>query len=238
VTARTTKRHILLGNLVIDEALCPRKRVSAARVEEFLALLKTEPAALPAIVVVADNERLVLADGRHRLVATGRLGITRCTACVLEVPEDLTSSQLVLIAAINAVATATLPLTPADRKRARDLLLEHYPTMSLGEADRRVRMSRQSVSGTRSARRTRPSRVPERAAASEEAVVLVGRMLSAWGTLQSIGARANVGLAPKLARAKYGLEAHVTGQALSWLTRQVSAPLEQLARDDAERSER
>jgi len=224
VTA-AAERQILTPDVVVDVSLYPREQVSEARVEEFVKLLEEDREALPPIVVVADDERLVLADGRHRLVAMGRLGIDSCRAQVLEVPQGLTPSQHVLVVAIDAVTAGGLPLSPAGRKRARDLLLEHYPALSSAEVARRVGMTRQSVSSTRSARRQQPSPRPANPAVPEDPkVLLVDRFLSAWQDLQPhVDTPAALNLVASRAAAMYGLKTHVTVRALAMLMGKVSS---------------
>jgi hypothetical protein len=199
---------VAVDEIVVDDDLYPRMEIDQGRVAEFAELLAEDAAALPPIEAVLDEEQLVLADGRHRLEALRRLMISQVEIVVLKVPEALTPSQHVLLHAIDRAATASLPLNPADRKRARDLLLQQCPDMTFAEVARRCGMTRQSVSARAGELCPRPPALDRPGGQrSDDPVVLIGRLLEAWGTLVAIGMGDCGPLVAQIAEVKFGDEA-------------------------------
>lgn len=132
-------------DLVDAPELWPRSGLDEQRVEYLCGLYEID-ADVPAIAVVADGERLVVADGHHRLEALRRRGVEEVVVRRVVPSEGRSATQEIVLLAVEMAAMAALPLTAADRRRAVDLLREYCPDLSIAEVARRTGYSREGAS--------------------------------------------------------------------------------------------
>ena len=146
VTARAVVEVLDVAAIDLAPEVWPRQRLNEQRVRQFTAMVKDNSQTLPPIEIISDGKRLVLADGHHRVAAFQRAGIPQIQAVVRPTPQGQSAAATAVEAAVASSATAALPLTPAGRRRACDLLHLHFPDMPFSEIGRRVGMSREGVS--------------------------------------------------------------------------------------------
>ncbi len=79
ITVPTSVRTIKIERIDIDEQVSPRAGLDPKRVEVFRGLTRH----LPPIIVVADGERFILADGAHRFAAAEANGAATVQAQVV-----------------------------------------------------------------------------------------------------------------------------------------------------------
>jgi hypothetical protein len=200
---------------MIEEApeLWPRLGLDENRVAYLASLYSLDADLLPPLVAVPDKDRIVLADGHHRLEALRQLGADSALVQVIQPDPSKSLAEQVLLVAVDSAASAALPLKPKDRKRAVALLRAYCPHLSLTEIARRTGYTREGVSRLKKRlRETEGSSGPDREgrpvrSQSEDPVVLVGRLLEVWGQLHR-GGRVGCGeLMARLAWAKYADDA-------------------------------
>lgn len=202
-----------------DQSISPLPAVDARRVEEIAERLRRDPAALSPIRVVREEDHLLLAVGHHHYEAWRLLGATEITVEVLAPKEGLTPRQQALLVAVETALGGALPMTPADRKRCRDLLLAECPEMSRAEVARRCGMSRQSVSGhankavTRPATKSSPPPLAGRAGAQLASAALEVRALPDAGNEHA--------LERELAMALFEAAGTQAREATDWLSERV-----------------
>lgn len=104
-------------DLVDALELWPRSGLDEQRVRYLCNLYEIDASAVPAIAVVADGERLVVADGHHRLEALRRRGAEEVVVRRVAPSEGRSATQEIVLFAVEMAATAALPLSAADRRR-------------------------------------------------------------------------------------------------------------------------
>lgn len=122
-------RSVALLSVVARPQLWPRRRVDQARVAEFVGLYRDGGLdALPPLDVVPDGQRLLLADGWHRLTALQT--VRSRTAQVRLLPADPDPLTATYRHALLTASSAALPLTRAERRAAVRRLLTDSPQLS------------------------------------------------------------------------------------------------------------
>lgn len=111
-------KKIRICDIITSDELHPRAKLKEAAIDDYARVIK-EGTELPPIVVFRDGDKHYLADGRHRLEATRRIGRSQIVADVRRGGQ-----REALLHAVGANAEHGLRRTNADKRKAVQLLLD------------------------------------------------------------------------------------------------------------------
>jgi len=111
-------KKIKIREILANDDQYPREKLSEPTIDDYARVMK-DGTELPPIVVFLDGAKYYLADGRHRLEATRRIGRKQITANVRK-----GSRKDALLHAVGANAKHGLRRTNADKRKAIRLLLD------------------------------------------------------------------------------------------------------------------
>lgn len=105
-----------------------------ARIEMFTRLFLVSPGDIPPVILVAGLERMLIADGRHRIFAALRAGLRSIPALVVEPLRGMTSQGSARLIGARMSTRAAQPLQLRERKRLAVMFIAEHPDWS----DRKV----------------------------------------------------------------------------------------------------
>jgi len=107
------KIRIVVGDIAIDPTYQPRFKMNEERIQYFRELLR-DGEKIPAILVGQLDERYVVIDGSHRLLAVAEEGIGEIEAVISSEPDE----NLWLLQATRLNDRSALPLSTEEIKEA------------------------------------------------------------------------------------------------------------------------
>lgn len=156
-------RNLRIVDVRADDRVKVRVRKSNERIDQLVALYE-QGTQLPSLVVVQEGDIYWLADGFHRLAARKRLNYPFVSCDVY--PGTLDTAAHLAATANRDGEEKSMQMEPADKKKAAQLLLRHYPSWSnpriaekVGLTDKTVESLREEVKGSGDAR-VSPSETP------------------------------------------------------------------------------
>jgi len=105
-----------------------------ARIEMFVRIFLVSPDEIPPVILVAGLERLLIADGRHRIFGALRAGLRSIPAVILEPLGGMTSRSTARLIGARMSARAAQPLQLRERRRLAVMFISEHPDWS----DRKV----------------------------------------------------------------------------------------------------
>jgi ParB-like chromosome segregation protein Spo0J len=150
-SATSNLRELPIRLIERDGQLWPRQELDAARVVLFRDLLAEQLDVLPPLLVVADGDGYLLADGWHRLAAYDSLNVETVPARVVE-PGDRDPAELAFVLALREAVRSAQPLT-TDERRAAVLRLAERGDLTQVAIAKLVGVSESTVSRWLAARR-------------------------------------------------------------------------------------
>lgn len=158
-----------LGDLFDDPIIWARNGFEPDRVALFMDLLGAGDDAVPPIEVIElPDGRHIPADGRTRIEAARRLGLSALRAVLLPVPGGVDPADFAYDRSLETAIASSKPLTRAERQRAARQLLERHAEWPDREIARRVGLSHQTVGRLRDALAGGPVDQPTTALPADE----------------------------------------------------------------------
>ena len=141
-----TAAHIPLADIIADADTQARVCEDARTIDEYAAVLRNDPNAMPPVVVYRDGAGCYLADGFHRLAAAKAAGLDAIRA---EIRKG--GREDARLAACAANATHGLRRTNADKRRAVEACLGLRPEWSDRQVARHCGVDHKTVGKYRAA---------------------------------------------------------------------------------------